>query len=118
MDIKKPDLKAVLEKLSFLKNNMALLVPIVLVLVALLLFVPTKLLSNGLQEKIQKNSVAKGNQLARMITNGVVSTDQATKEKEIQREIAIDANQIILINRQCMQRPLLSYRIFPQTRLR
>jgi len=33
--------KELLKKLSFLKNNLALLVPVIIVLVAALLFIPT-----------------------------------------------------------------------------
>ena len=58
MDIKKPDLSVVLEKLSFLRNNLALLVPIVLVVVAALLFIPTTLFSKGLQNKIKTKSLS------------------------------------------------------------
>ena len=53
MDIKKPDMRVVLEKLSFLRDNLALMVPIVLVFVAALLFIPTILFSKGLQKRIR-----------------------------------------------------------------
>ncbi|MBP8912960.1 MAG: hypothetical protein KBI32_15775, partial [Phycisphaerae bacterium] len=49
--------KEVLKKLSFLKNNLALLVPILIVLFSALLFIPTKLLSARLQNTIQQQSV-------------------------------------------------------------
>ena len=113
MDIKKPDLSVVLEKLSFLKNNLALLVPIVLAVVAGLLFIPTTLFSRSLDKKVQANSVRSGERCDTLLRNGVVSKDQAIVEEQNLKGLAQDANEIIRLNEQSVQRSLLSYRIFP-----
>jgi hypothetical protein len=114
MDIKKPDLSVVLEKLSFLKNNLALLVPIVLVVVAALLFIPTTLFSKSLQSKVQKGSLtAGGDKCDRLLQNGVVPKEQFEVQRKNLTGLAHDANEIKLWNEQSVQRSLLSYRIFP-----
>ncbi len=115
MDIKKPDLNAILEKLSFLRNNLALLVPIILVVVAGLLFIPTELLSRSLQKKMKTDSVSKGNTLRNYARN-VVSDKQSDVEREYQQNYAHDANQIELMSLQSSQRALLNYKIFPEPR--
>lgn len=108
-----PDLKVVLEKLSFLRNNMALLVPIILVVVAGLLFIPTELLSKGLRKKMDTDSVSPGKSLQRY-AKSAVPVSQADVVRDRQRKYAEDANQIELMNLQSSQRELLSYRIFPE----
>ena len=50
-------LKIVLEKLSVLKNNISVMISIIIALLALLLFIPTQLLSNGLKKEIQSESI-------------------------------------------------------------
>ncbi len=114
MDIKKPDLSVVLEKLSFLKNNLALLVPIVLVIVAGLLFIPTTLFSKSLQKKIASGSVAKGQACDRLLRDGVVAKEQYMVARQNLAGYAQDANEMIRLNKQCVQRSLLNYRIFPE----
>jgi len=114
MDIKKPDLSVVLEKLSFLKNNMALLVPIVLVIVAGLLFIPRTLFSMSLDKKVQTESVRPGTQLDNLLREGVVQKDRYVVEQQSLTGYAHDANQMMLLNEQTVQRSLLSYRIFPK----
>lgn len=113
MDIKKPDIGVILEKLSFLKNNLALLVPIVLVVVAGLLFIPTALFHKSLIKKTQSESVSKGSTLDSMSRNGIVPKDQFEVEQQNLKTLAQDANEIKRLNSQCLQRSLLSYRIFP-----
>ncbi|MCF7972873.1 MAG: hypothetical protein K9N55_03560 [Phycisphaerae bacterium] len=114
MDIKKPDLSVILEKLGFLRNNLALLVPIVLVVVAGLLFIPTTLFSRSLDKKIQSESVSKGDRLDRLMQNGVVAEDQYLTVKQELEGNAQDANEMKRLNKECVERSLLSYRIFPK----
>lgn len=114
MDIKKPDLSVVLEKLSFLKNNLALLVPIVLAVVAALLFIPTTLFSKSLKGKMDKESVRVGQQCDSLMRNGVVAKKQFEVEQQNLKGYAQDANEMIRLNEQSVQRGLLSYRIFPE----
>ena len=71
MDIKKPDLSALLGKLSFLRNNVALLAPICLALVAGLLFIPTELLSGNLKKTMQSESLSMANELRGLQSSAV-----------------------------------------------
>jgi len=112
INIKKPDLSTILEKLSFLRNNLALLVPIILVVVAGLLFIPTVLLSKSLLKKVDADSVTKGTQLRRY-SEAVTSEKQAEVERAYQKNYAQDANQIELMSLQSSKRALLNYKIFP-----
>jgi hypothetical protein len=114
MDIKKPDLSVVLEKLSFLRNNLALLVPIVLVVVAGLLFIPTTLFSKSLQKKMDSGSVDQGKACDKLLTNGVVPKEQYMVARQNLEGYAQDANEMIRLNQQCVQRSLLNYRILPE----
>jgi hypothetical protein len=113
MDIKKPDLSVILDKLSFLKNNLALLAPICLALVAGLLLIPTELVGRSLRKKIESKSIAPARQLDGLRTSAV-SEDQPITEREFQRDYAIDANQIAEMSIKSSSRPLLSYMIFPE----
>ena len=60
-------IKDVLKKLSFLKNNLALLVPILIAVVAVLLFIPTRLLSGKLKNTINEQSVKTAAKIDKLI---------------------------------------------------
>ena len=60
-------IKDVLKKLSFLKNNLALLVPILIAVVAVLLFIPTRLLSGKLKNTINEQSVKTATTIDKLI---------------------------------------------------
>ena len=51
-------LKSLIQKLSFLKDNSAFLVPVILVLIAALLFIPTQLMSSRLKERMEQESIS------------------------------------------------------------
>ena len=93
MDIKKPDLKALLEKLSALRNYMNLVVPLIIAVVAGLMFIPTALLNVGLKQKIKTESLGRGRALDRMV-EAPISKDQILVEREYLKVYADDANQI------------------------
>jgi len=110
MDI--PDIKTILQKLSVLKNNVSLLVSIIIALIAVLLFVPAKLWSSSLKERVNRTSVMMGNKV-RSELRDAVSREQG---KEVAKRDVVyqsDANQIALLARQSTERELLSYDIFP-----
>jgi len=92
---------------------MALLVPIVLAVVAALLFIPTTLFSKSLSNKIQNDSLKPGAKCDRLLQNGVVPKEQFEVEKQKLSGLAQDANEMIRLTDQAVQRSLLSYRIFP-----
>ncbi len=106
--------KEVLKKLSFLKNNLALLVPIIIALVAALLFIPTKLLSARLKKTITQQSVKSAEEIERLIKD-VNEAGQAEAMEEYVNAYAQDANQIENLMRQTTMRELFSYEIFPDT---
>ena len=56
MDKPNINIKDILSKLSFLRNNLALMVPILIAVVALLLFIPTRILGGKLRETVTQNS--------------------------------------------------------------
>ncbi|MCU0915914.1 MAG: hypothetical protein MUC88_15340 [Planctomycetes bacterium] len=103
-----PDL---LKKLSFLKNNLALLVPIIIALVAILLFIPTTLLSRGLRSRIEKESVQPSKQLDGL-SNNVEEVAQAEAMEPYLKACAQDANALDAAILQTTQRELLDYRVF------
>jgi len=110
MDI--PDIKTILQKLSVLKNNVSLLVSITIALIAVLLFVPAKLWSSSLKERVSRTSVMMGNKVKSELRDAV-SREQG---KEVAKREAVyqsDANQIAILARQSTERELLSYDIFP-----
>jgi hypothetical protein len=105
------NLKDILQKLSFLKNNLALLVPILIAVVALLSFIPTTLLSRSLRGKIAAESLA----VSREIDGLIPRVDQAAEAEALGPYInafAQDANAIDDLIRQTTLRELLDYRVF------
>lgn len=120
MQMKSPQLnldtiKEVLKKLSFLKNNLALLLPIIIVLVAALLFIPTKLLSARLRRNITEQSVKVAGEIKGLIKDVNEAGQTAAMEQYIDA-YEQDANQIETLMRQMTMRELFSYRIFPETK--
>lgn len=107
-------IKGVLKKLSFLKNNLALLVPIIIVLVAGLLFIPTKLFSARLKKTIAGESVKAAGDIKRLIQD-VNEAGQAAAMEEYVDAYSQDANQIELVMKQTTMRELFSYKLFPDT---
>ncbi|MHC4103435.1 MAG: hypothetical protein ACYSR9_00740 [Planctomycetota bacterium] len=105
--------KEVLQKLSFFKNYSSLLVPVVIGLVGLLLFIPTKLMSSRLKGRIAKESVSSGRQV-QSLSKKTVAREQWQVEQEYQQAFERDANQAALLAKQSSQRELLSYKIFPE----
>jgi hypothetical protein len=105
-------LKIVSEKLSVFRNNVPLLVSVIIALAGILLFVPTQLLSSGLKKEINQKSVV---ELASVLTNvkqHPVSSAQLEAEQKRLDKISNDANSIELLAIQTTQRQLLSDSIF------
>jgi len=111
MDISK--FKDIIQKLSILRNYSSLLVPVVLVLVGAVLFVPTQLMSSNLRKRMASNSVSRGKQIE-SLSRSAVSRDQWKMEREYQLALQNDANQTALLAEQSTRRQLLSYKIFPE----
>ena len=112
MDI--PNFKDIVQKLSVFKNNLSLLVPVIIVLVSVLLFVPTQLMSSKLRQQVEQESISKGARIVLDLQDQVVSREQYIVEAERQKAHANDANAIEALAMQNTQRQLLSYDIFPE----
>jgi hypothetical protein len=106
-----PNFKNVLQKISVLKSNPSLLVSIIIIVVAVVLFIPTRLISGKLKEQIKKQSITNAEKIRRI---DAVSAEQWKLQQQYQQAYADDANQIALLAKQSTQRELLSYKIFPE----
>jgi hypothetical protein len=106
------NIKDILKKLNFFKNNLALLVPILIAVVAVLLFVPTTLLSGKLRTTVKGQSV----RMSQQIDSLVKEVSQAAEAEALESYIsayAQDANAMDNLMLQTTQRELLSYKLFP-----
>lgn len=108
-----PNFSDILQKLSVFKNNLSLLVPVIIALVSVLLFIPTQLMSSKLKKDMEQESINKGGRRITSLETSVVSRLQYEMEAERQKAHAIDANEIAKLAIQSTQRELLSYDIFP-----
>jgi hypothetical protein len=108
-----PSFKDILQKLSVFKNNLSLLVPVIIALVSVLLFVPTQLMSSKLKNQVEQESITNGIKKVENLAKSAVSREQYEKEAERQKAHAEDANEIAKLALQSTQRELLSYDLFP-----
>ncbi len=106
-----PSFKDILQKLSVFKNNLPLLLSVIIVLIGGILFGTTLLMGRKLKGEIQTKSIAIGIRVQNEIENAV-SSDGWINEQKRQQEHAEDANEIALLAEQSTQRELLSYDIF------
>lgn len=107
------NVKDILAKLSVLKSNLSLLASIVIALVAVLLFIPVKLVSGNLNQAVRRESLSLGTKVKSAKRN-TVSKDQWRELAKYEAIYENDANQIARLAVQSTQRQLLSYIIFPQ----
>lgn len=108
-----PNFKDVLQKLSVFKNNLSLLVSVIIALVSILLFVPTQLMSSKLKKEVEQASINDGLKKIKSLETRAVSSRQYEMEAERQKAHATDANEVARLAMQTTQRELLSYDIFP-----
>ena len=112
MDI--PNFRDIIQKLSVFKNNVSLLVSVIIGLVSVLLFIPTQLMSGRLKEQILQTSITKGRRV-QTYDGKPISREQWREAEKRQIDYANDANEIAKLAKQSTQRELLSYEIFPPT---
>jgi len=105
-----PNFKSILQKLSILKNNSSILIAIIIAVVAIVLFIPTQLISSRLKRQIEDESLSKGRSVQNM---DAISREQWKVEEQYQQSYANDAKQIKHLAEQSSKRELLSYKIFP-----
>ncbi len=106
-------IKGLTQKVNVLKNYSSLLVPVVIAIVGILLFLPAQLLSRSLKKQIGDGSVTIGKKI-KSLSSAAVVRDQWKVEQEYQKAFSEDANQISLLMKHSSERPLLSYKIFPE----
>jgi len=108
-----PSFRDIVQKLSVFKNNISLLVSIIIGLVSILLFVPTQLMSGRLKQQMEQESITKGREVKRLAET-TASREQWKEEQKRHIDFANDANEIADLAKKSTQRELLSYEIFPE----
>lgn len=98
--------------MDFLKKYSALILPVALALVAVLLFIPTKLISSSVSENLEKS--VKLNSNINSLFRDAVPQLQWEIEAQYQSKYEQDVNTVALLMKQTTQRELLSYSIFPE----
>jgi hypothetical protein len=111
-----PKFKDILQRLSFIKDYSSLVVPAVIVVVAVVIFVLTQMMSNSLRKQVEQESISQRGKKVSSLVNNTVSREQWKHEQQYQDAYERDANQITLLAKQTTQRELLSYKIFPEPR--
>jgi hypothetical protein len=106
-----PNFKDILQKLSVFKNNVPLLLSVIIIIIAVILFIPQHLMSAKLTSEMQKNSVSDGKKVDNKLKSAL-SSRTWIGEEVYQKEHARDANEIKLIAQQTTMRELLSYNVF------
>jgi hypothetical protein len=95
-----------------IRKYAALLLPMGILLVAVVLFVPTLLAGRSISKSME-SSIANGRKLASMRSKTPCKA-QAEVEKLYQIEHKKDADEIVQLSRRSTQRELISYKIFPK----
>lgn len=101
--------------MEFLKKYSALILPVALALVAVLLFVPTTLISGSVSENLNKSAGLNRN--IDSLSREAVPQRQWEIEAAYQTKFEQDANNVALLMKQTTQRELLSYSIFPEPKV-
>jgi hypothetical protein len=112
MNLPNINIKDILAKVSTLKNNLSLLVPILIAVVGLLLLIPTRILSARLRATVVKNSVAVGKDIDTIISSLSPDSLRIVSPKELDA-MNQDANEIERLMDRASRRELLSYSLFP-----
>ena len=106
--------KDIIQKLNVFKDYSSLLVPVVIGVVAVLLFIPTHLMSSKLKERIADESISKRGKKVLSLSRSAVASKQWEVEQKYQQAYESDAHRTALLAEQSSQRQLLSYKIFPE----
>lgn len=113
MDINLKNIKVVLQKLSVFKNNLSLLVPIVIALVSILILVASIFLGGKVVAQVQSESIPQAKKIEQYQRNPVQPVRPESLEARKQAH-ATDANEIIRLTEQTTMRELLTYDILPE----
>jgi hypothetical protein len=96
------------------KSYSSLLIPVAIGLVAVVVLIPTHLMSSRLRAKIQSESVSKRGNLVHSSLGSVVVKGQSREEAKYLDRLVQDANEVELLALQTTQRALLLADIFPE----
>lgn len=108
-----PNIKDILQKLAVFRNNVSLLVAIIVAAIGGLLFVPTYLMSRSLNAQVQQQSINGAARQIEDLMSKVVPEKQYEMVIALQEAHANDANEVELLARQTTERELLSYDVLP-----
>lgn len=109
-----PKLKTIFSKFGIIRDYFPLFVPMIIFIVALISFIPGHLLSSGLKRQMEAESISKRANKISSYGKNTISSGQWIIEQAYQKAYESDANKISVLTRQTCQRPLLSYKIFPE----
>jgi hypothetical protein len=98
---------------SILKDYSSLLVPAAIGLAAVVVFIPTQLMSGKLRRQIKEESVKPAKRI-KTLNATAPSRQQYKEEEKYQAELQQEANEVQLLAQRTTQRELLSYKIFPE----
>jgi len=99
--------------MKFIRKYSALLIPIGIIFVSVLIFIPTILMGHSLRNEIEQGSVSQGDTIGSMVRKAP-SSEQYEIEKQYQAQQGKDADGIAQLAKQSSQRMLISYKIFPE----
>jgi len=99
---------------NIFKNYSSLLVPAAIGLFAMLLLIPTQLMSSKLRAQIADESISRRGKKIQSLSRNPVARRQWEEEQKYQQAYADDANTIALLAKESTERELLSYKIFPE----
>ncbi|MFC1677937.1 hypothetical protein ACFL3G_12865 [Planctomycetota bacterium] len=108
------NIKNVLGKLSFIREYSSLVVPVVIALVAVLVFVPAQLMGNKFKGYVTAESISKRGNRIDSLKRNAVSRQQWREERKYQDAYKADAEKISQLATQSSERELLSYSVFPK----
>ena len=109
-----PNIKDIFRKLSVLsvlKDNLSLLIPIIIVFLCILIYIPTYLINSKLEKQINDDSIAKLKQIERLKENSVSNSQLEIEQQNLKAQI-LDVNEITKLAIQTTQRQLLRNDIF------
>ena len=105
-------IKGILQKLKVIKDYAAIAVPIIIAVIAVVMFIPTTVLQRNLAGSVQKNSAEKLNIINSL--RDVPSERQPLEEMKKEAALKSDANSIALMTNKSSKRELIAFGIFPR----
>jgi hypothetical protein len=111
MNLPSINIKEILSKLSVLKDNKSLLIPIIIVFISILPFIPAYLINSKLKKQIEEESIAKLKQIERLSENSISPQQLEIEQQNLDAQV-LDVNEIVRLSVQTTKRQLLRNDIF------